>query len=141
MSLAQLAAFAVANNNTSATRTPIYDLSIEDARARVKIGDGNKQPREDGQQALTLSLGKHKLPLDVIAEKATRINAPAEQVEAFTVALQDAVNAGDFDVAIQEAQAKADPANKPVAPEVEAVGTVSAEAPVQSAQVDLDSLD
>ena len=144
MSLAALAAFAVANNNSSAEgRTPVYKLTIEEARNRIKIGDGNKKPKEDGSQALTLSLGKIKVGLDIIAPKATRVNAPADQVEAFTASLQEAVDNGSFDEAIKAAQFKADPANKQ---RIEAPTTEgSEEAPVAEteapAQVDLDSLE
>ena len=55
-----------------------------------------------------------KISLEQIAKGATRVNATAEQVEEFTAILLAAVAAGDFDEAIITAQAKADPANKPV---------------------------
>jgi hypothetical protein len=109
-----LAAQAVANNNSkSSGSTPSYLLPIEEARLAVKIKDGNKVAKEDGSQALTLTIGRITIALDVIAPKATRINAEADQVEAFTEQLQAALDAGAFDEAIVEAQAKANPANKP----------------------------
>lgn len=115
MSLAALAQFAVNNNNNRASKTPTYLLPIEEARTVVKIKDGNKKPKLDGSQALTLTLGKIVLALDAVKPGATRINALPEQVEEFTALLQDALDAGEFDDAIIQAQAKADPANKPVA--------------------------
>lgn len=139
MSLEALAQFAVNNNNAkAASRTPLYQLTIEEARAKVKIKDGNKKAKEDGSQALTLTLGKHTLSLEAIAPKATRVNATAEQVEEFTSMLQAAVDAGEFDEAIIEAQAKADPANKPEDAPVE-TGDEGEEAAPEG--VDLDALD
>lgn len=139
MSLEALAQFAVNNNNAKGTtRTPLYQLSIEDARMKVKIKDGNKIAKEDGSQALTLTLGKHTLSLDVIKPKATRVNATEDQVEEFTSALQAAVDAGEFDEAIIAAQAKADPANKPAEAPAETGDEGEEEAPEG---VDLDALD
>jgi hypothetical protein len=108
-----LAASAVANNNTkSGGAVPSYLLPLEEARKAVKIKDGNKIAKEDGSQALTLTIGRVIINLDAIAPKATRVNATADQVEEFTAQLQAAVDAGAFDDAIVEAQAKANPANK-----------------------------
>ena len=108
-----LAAAAVANNNAKGNgTTPSYLLPLDEARKAVKIADGNKKKSEDGSQALTLTIGRITIALDVIAPKATRVNATAEQVEAFTAQLQAAVDAGAFDEAIVAAQFKANPANK-----------------------------
>ena len=108
-----LAASAVANNNATGNgATPSYLLSIEEARKAVKIKDGNKVAKEDGTQAITLSIGRITISLDAVAPKATRINATAEQVEAFTEQLQAGLDAGAFDEAIVAAQAKANPANR-----------------------------
>lgn len=137
MSLAQLAAAAVSNNyNTS--RTPIYELSIEEARAKVKVKDGNKTPNEDGSQALVLGFGRKNLPLDIIAPKATRINATAEQVEEYTSILQGAIDGGDFDEVIAAAQIEYEEAAKApkVAPATEEVVVETA-----SVGVDLSELE
>lgn len=108
-----LAAQAVANNNSNkSSTTPSYLLSIEDARVAVKIKDGNKVPKEDGSQALTLVIGRITVSLDAVAPKATRINADKNQIEAFTEQLRTAIDAGAFDEAIIEAQAKGNPANR-----------------------------
>lgn len=108
-----LAASAVANNNAkSGSNTPSYLLGLEDARKAVKIKDGNKVAKEDGSVALTLVIGRITIALDAIAPKATRINATAELVEAYTAQLQAGLDAGAFDEAIVAAQAKANPANK-----------------------------
>lgn len=131
-----LEAAAVTNNFTKgSTRTPIYALSIEDARAKVKVKDGNKKPKEDGSVALTLTFGKRTLPLDVIKPKATRINATAEQVEQFTSVLETAVAEGAFDEIIIAAQAEAEAAaNK-------AKANVEAGVPSEAAEgIDLDAL-
>lgn len=137
MDLQALAQFAVKNNNTNGSRKPIHTLTMDEARAYVTVRDGNKKPNEDGSQALTLGFGKHTLPLDVIAEGTTRVNASAEQVEDFSKALLDAVAAGSFDEAILAAQAKAEvqfnTPRKPRAPKV-----VEGEVPEA---VNLDALD
>lgn len=133
-----LAAQAVNNNNAkSGGATPSYLLPIEEARKAVKIKDGNKVAKEDGSQALTLVIGRVTIALDAVAPKATRINAAADQVEAFTATLQEALEAGAFDEAIVEAQAKANPANKvKVAKEA-----MEADAQETPEGVDLDALE
>ena len=149
MSLSALAAFAAANNNaTSNGRTPTYELSIEDARKAVKISDGNKTAKEDGTQALKLSLGKITLSLAIVAPKATRVNAPKEQVEAFTADLQAAIDDGSFDPAIVEAQAKAKAGSEAAAIKAAALanapvteGETASTEEQPALQVDLDSLD
>ena len=134
-----LAANAVANNNSRASgATPSYLLNIEDARKAVKIKDGNKVAKEDGSQALTLTIGRITIGLDAVAPKATRINAAADQVEAFTEQLQLALEAGAFDTAIVEAQAKANPANKVAAAKAALEDPIAEEAPEG---VDLDALE
>lgn len=131
-----LAEAAVSNNfSRSSSRTPMYQLSIEEAREAVKIKDGNKKANEDGSQALTLTLGKHTLGLDVIKPKATRINATADQVEAFTEQLRAAINEGAFDDEIVAAQSKAE------ASAAKAAANVEAGVPTEAAEgVDLDAL-
>ena len=134
-----LAATAVANNNTRAGgTTPSYLLSIEEARLAVKIKDGNKTAKEDGSVALTLVIGRITVALDVVAPKATRINATADQVEGFTAQLQEALDGGAFDAAIVEAQAKANPANK-VAAAKEAMQEEDAQETPEG--IDLEALD
>lgn len=118
-----LAQFAVSNNFAqSRGGVPVFDLSIEDARAKVVVVDGNKVPNEDGSQALTLKLGKRKVSLDAVKKGATRINATAEQVAAFTETLLAGVQAGAFDDAIKAVQAAA----KQAVEDAKAKGTTSA---------------
>lgn len=148
-SIADLAAFAVANNFARGnSKVPTYELSLEEARKAVRVKDGNKRPKEDGTQALVLVLGKKTLKLDVIAANATRVNATAEQVEQFTAMLEGAVEAGQFDAAILEAQkelktAKEEREAKPVVAVEEAPAVEMAEVQVEAAPegVDLDTLD
>jgi hypothetical protein len=121
MSLANLSAFAVANNNTTARAKQLSELSIEEARAKVKVRDGNRKPSVDGSVALTLVLGKKTLSLDVIAPAATRVNATVDQIQEFTTILQDAIAAGNFDneiIRIQKESVKV-PEVAPVAPSEE----------------------
>jgi hypothetical protein len=106
--LAALAAYAQAARTGGANRTPVYELTVEAARSRVVIKDSNKQKAEDGSQALSLYLnGKGLMSLDAIQPGASRIVAKADQVQEFTQILEEGVNNGDFDKAIEEAQAKA----------------------------------
>lgn len=130
--LAKLAQYAVLDNNKTA-RTPTHLLSIEDARAKVVVKDGNKKAAADGSQALTLVLGRRKLSLDSVAPNATRINAPKDQVDAFTKVLLDAVSDGDFDDAIKTVQAAAkatlDSASVAVEKAPESVAEVAEETP------------
>lgn len=103
-----LAAFAVSNNfSQSRGGVPVYELSIEDARAKVVVVDGNKVPNEDGSQALTLKLGKRKVAMDAVKKGATRINATSDKVAEFSEMLLAAVKAGAFDSAIEAVQAAA----------------------------------
>lgn len=111
--LSDLAAFAVQNNYTAAKRTAVYELSIEEARAEVRIVDGNKIPNEDGSQAIVLKLAQSRLNLDKVSPKATRINAPKDKVAAFTATLQAEIDKGTFDDEIKAAQEKLNPANRP----------------------------
>lgn len=135
-----LAANAVANNNSkTGGATPSYLLALDDARKAVKIKDGNKKAAEDGSQALTLTIGRITIGLDAVAPKATRINAEASQVEFFTEQLQAALDAGAFDAAIVEAQAKANPANKTAIAKEALVEAEREEGAPEG--VDLDALD
>jgi hypothetical protein len=137
-----LQAFAVTNNfSQSRGGVPVYDLSIEVARAKVFIVDGNKVPAEDGSQALTLKLGKRKVSLDAVKKGATRINASAEQVEAFTAALTAALAAGAFDEAIRATQAAAKQAAEDAKTKGAEVVTETGDEAVLEENVDIPGLD
>lgn len=148
MSLANLAQFAAAAATTQNVRIPMEDLSIEEARAVVKVRDGNKKPNEDGSQALVLGFGKLVLSLDVIAAGATRVNANKEQVADFSAQLSAAVNEGAFDTAIVAAQAKIRAQKaQPKAPKVAKTETTVSEPDTSTAEdtsvseADIDGLD
>jgi len=145
--LAGLTAFAVNNNNVAAKKTPLYELPTASARKLVKIKDGNRTVAVDGSQALTLTLGRRTLSLEIIAKGASRVNAPKEQVATFTTILQQAIDSGSFDVEIKKAQEASRPVV--VAPVAEAgqvistptgtLGLVKTVAP--EIEVDIDGLD
>jgi len=140
----QLAQFAVSNNFSQARGgVPVYDLSIEDARAKVVVVDGNKVPNEDGSQALTLKLGKRKVSLDVVKKNASRINATAEQVSGFTETLLAALAAGAFDEAIKAVQAAAKQAVEDAKAKGTTVVTETGDEPEleANAAADIDGLD
>jgi hypothetical protein len=133
MNLEDLALFAVKNNNAPGS-TPMYELDMEEARYRVNVKDGNRVPKIDGSRSLTLTIGKIVMALDVIKPRATRINATKEQADAFTETLYAAVEAGKFDDAILEAQAKARAS-------AEKRGEAPVANSVNAADVDLDALE
>jgi hypothetical protein len=116
MSLSTLAAAAAANNHAPKNQKPVHELTVEEARSRVLIRDGNRKAADDGSKALVLRLGKVSIALDAIAKGATRVNATAEQVEEYTKILQSAIDAGDFDAAIADAQERAKPSDDVPAP-------------------------
>lgn len=141
--LASLAAFAVSNNNTrGAGATPIHQLSVEDARGRLIIRDGNKEPKE-GVQALVIGCGRRVLTLDVIKKNSTRLNVPNDQVEAVTAQLQTAIDAGSFDEAIGVALAalKATAEKTPVAKPSVAEQEAASEEVEDTSEEDVDGLD
>ena len=147
MSLQLLAQFAVAQNfnRSPVQRTPIEDLSIDEARALVKVGDGNKKPAADGSKALVLRLGKVLVGLDAIAPEATRVNASADQVAEFTAVLEAEVTAGTFDAAIAAAQVKIREGKAAAAAKPKTDTTVpeptEGEDPVSTEEVEIEGLD
>ena len=106
ITLQDLAAVATGTTTRSGA-LPFHQVSVEDARASVRVKDGNRKPAEDGTQKLTVVLGKYTLPLDPIKAGATRIFATEEQVEGYTEALLQAVSEGLFDAEITVAQERA----------------------------------
>jgi organic hydroperoxide reductase OsmC/OhrA len=100
-------------------------------------------PNEDGSQALTLKLGKRKVGLDAVKPKATRINASAEQVAAFTETLLAGVQAGAFDEAIKAVQAAAKQAVEDAKAKGTTVVTETGDEPELEANTaaDIDGLD
>ncbi len=136
----------------TATRTgaqPFHMLSIEEARERVVIKDGNRKPNEDGSVKLTVTVGKHTLPLDCIQAGTTRLDVSVAKANELGITIEDAivgytdslkgeVNSGAFDEALLHAQelAKAQ-ADKP-----RAERTVKPAVAVEETEgLDLDSLE
>jgi hypothetical protein len=98
-----LSAAATGTATRSASKA-FHTLTVEEARALVKIKDGNRKPTEDGSQKLTVIIGKHTLPLDFIKAGTSRIAVTADQVEGFTAAIQTEIDNGSFDDVIEKAQ-------------------------------------
>ena len=145
ISLIDLAASAVVGSSRSASKG-IHAMSIEEARVAVKIKDGNRKPAEDGSQKLTLVLGKHTLPLDAIKAGSTRLQVSAENVAAYTAALESHVEAGAFDESIVKAQelakaqyekAIANPVKRRSSATVQTAGEIV----VETEGLDLDAID
>ncbi len=102
ISIADIAAKAIGTVRTGST--PFHAKTVEEARADVKVKDGNRKPSEDGSQNLTVVIGKHTLALDAIKAGTTRVAVTAEEVEGYTEALVAAVAEGLFDEQIAKAQ-------------------------------------
>ena len=140
ISLAQLAEAATGTASRVAGPT-YYSVSVEEARASVKVKDGNRKPNEDGSQKLTVVLGKHTLPLDCIKAGTTRVSVTAEQVEDYTAALVAAVVDGLFDDAIAKAQELGKAAAEKAAANPRTRAPKVAVAVEETAGLDLDELD
>lgn len=139
LTLADLASTAVANNNAPSSRggVPIYELPIEDARAKVNVQNSNKVQVEGASEALVLKFGQFVLPLDKIAAKATRLNTAPEKVAAVTELLLAEVGKGTFDEEIVAQQAIIAKKRIEAAERAEA----KANAPVAEAEVATESQD
>lgn len=144
MSLANLAQFAT--KPVQAGKTPFYALPLEEARGKVAIKDSRKPQNvtEDGDVPLALYAGKIRVSLDIISKGATAITVPVGDVESVTEQLQEALNSGEFDEAIAEAQAKgkeaAEKAQASKAANAEASDSEEEETTEAPADVDLDEL-
>lgn len=103
ITLEMLAESATGSASRAATKS-FRTMSIEDARAEVKIKDGNRKPNEDGSQKLTVVIGKHTLPMTCIKAGTSRIAVSADQVEGYTSAIQGLIDNGSFDEEIGKAQ-------------------------------------
>ena len=79
---------AATGTATRAASRAFHTLSVADARAEVKIKDGNRKPAEDGSMKLTIVIGKHTLPMDCIKAGTSRVAVEKDQVEGYTEALQ-----------------------------------------------------
>jgi len=102
LSLIDLAKYA-AGSAARVSKTPLQDLSIEEARKVVNIVDNKKVKKED-EVAVTLQFGRRKLTLDAISSGATRLNVPKSNEVAVSASLATAVVNGEFDEAIKQAQ-------------------------------------
>jgi hypothetical protein len=115
MNLADLVATAV-KTAVRKSKTPLKDLTIELARAAVRISDGNKIKSETSQ-GLKLSFGRRSVALDAVAAGAVKFEVLTAQVPEATQKLQALIDAGKFDTAIVACQlamadALAEPAEK-----------------------------
>lgn len=140
--LGQLAQFASSAGSRSGS-TPVYNLSVEEARKLVSVKNASKNPTVGGPQKLSVYLTKTRLSLDAVSPGATVIVAPEDQVEKFTTILEEAVAAGAFDAAIKEGQEKArEAARKSAESKAASAEVVSDSAPESAEAADLlDELD
>lgn len=136
ITLEMLAASAVSNVSRGASKA-VHTLTVVEARAAAIIKDGNKKPAEDGSKKLTVVLGKHTLPMDCIRVGTSRLAVTADQVEAYTEALQNLINEGKFDEAIEKAQAQ----SLATFEKIRAKNAAPKVAVAETADLDLDALD
>ena len=102
MTLTELVAVAV-KTAVRKSKTPLQDLTIELARAAVKISDGNKIKSETSQ-GLKLSFGRRSVALDALAAGAVKFEVLTAQVPEATQTLQALIDDGTFDTAIVACQ-------------------------------------
>lgn len=132
---------AAATGTKSASAVQFHSMTVEEARGSVVIKDGNRKPAVDGSQALTVTIGKHTLPLNCIKAGTTRIAVTADQVEGYTEALQSVVAEGGFDAEIAEAQVLAKAQYEKTIATNAAKKAAAAANPVATEGLDLDSLE
>ena len=136
LGLEDLAAFATKAVYASAsTAKKLYEHTVEEARALVKVRDQNKV-KKDGIQALGLNLGRNLLPLDKIKAKATRLVVADAQVEDITAAIMKHVEAGVFDAEIAVALETAEATAKKMAETANKKNEVDASVPVEGGDID-----
>jgi hypothetical protein len=131
---------AAATGSKSSAAVSFHSMTVEDARGSVVIKDGNRKPAQDGSQALTVTLGKHTLPLDCIKLGTTRLSVTEAQVEGYSEALQSVVDEGGFDTAIEAAQVLAKAQFERTVATNAAKKAAGVAAPEATEGLDLDSL-
>mgnify|MGYP001343572553 CR=1 FL=1 len=110
-------AAAAITSASAGSRVSVKDLSVEEARAHVKVVDGNIKKPVEGFQGLTLKLGRVKISMDALAPKAIKIQVADEQVEEVSALMLARVEAGDLDAAIEEGLTKLNAVAAPKAAE------------------------
>jgi hypothetical protein len=146
--LQSLAAFAATSVSRTAAPKNASLLSVEDARAVVKINiQAPKGTVDAGKQYVTLKLGQVKLSLDAVAPKLDRLAVEEEQIDHVVGILQAAIDDGTFDDAIVVGQKRIEEGyvaaqakkNAPATEEVEPATEEDAVAEIGG--LDLDALD
>lgn len=103
----------------SNNRVSIKDLTVEQARAEVKVVDGNIKRPVEGFQGLTLKLSRVKLELAGVAgipAGTAKLQVPNDQVEEVSAQLLQLVEAGEFDAAIEAGLVRLNTVEKKEAP-------------------------
>lgn len=96
--------YAMVNNGAgNKVRKRIWDLTLEECRARAKVHDARDD--DDNFRILTLKLGKKVLEMEQIHHGCTRLRVPRGKVEEMKVKLLHAVSSGMFDAELLHAQA------------------------------------
>jgi hypothetical protein len=146
--LQSLAAFAATSVSRTAAPKNASLLSVEDARAVVKINiQAPKGTVDAGKQYITLKLGQVKLSLDIIAKDLDRLAVAEEQIESVVALLQTNIDDGSFDDAIVTGQKRiadgyvAAQAKKNATPEADVEASTEEEAVEEVGGLDLDALE
>lgn len=146
--LSSLAQFAASTATRTAAPKNASLLSVEDARAVVKINvQAPKGSVDVGKQYITLKLGQVKLSLEAIAPKLDRLAVDEAQIEEVSAVLQTNIDEGVFDEAIVAGQAQikkgyeASQARKAAAEAEPVEAATVEEAVAEVGGLDLDALD
>ena len=106
-SLQGLAVKSVVKKAYAQKRKLVGDFSLEELREACSIKD-RKRMNTSEEQHIGVTLGRFKLPLDLVGEGVTELLATgAEEVAATISTLREAVDGGLFDDVLLSAQAKA----------------------------------
>jgi len=118
--------------------TPVTEMGIEEARAAVLVrANPHGANEEAGTEELRLRLGKLGIALDVIEKGCVGVTVTADNKEAVSAQLLDAVAQGAFDEAIVAAQEKA----KEVAAKKQIRPAKEVASDAELSDLDLDELD
>ncbi|MPY25102.1 hypothetical protein FM037_02675 [Shewanella psychropiezotolerans] len=95
--------YAMVNNGIgNKVRKRIWELTLEECRARAKVHDAKDD--DDNFRILTLKLGKKVLAMEQIHPGCSRLRVPRLKVEEMKLKLLHAVSTGVFDRELIHAQ-------------------------------------
>ena len=110
--LEELAQYAV-RKAVQKTKVKNYEMGITDARKQVKVSAvKQKKVAQERTLVLDIKFGRRRLSLSAIGADVLKLQIPDDQLEEVTGMIYKAVDNGDFDSAIIEAQESLKPVKK-----------------------------